>query len=150
VGDSTDGLPWRSRAVTFVENHDTGYRTNEDGTPQPGHRFDSFAKGAAVEQAYAQLLTHPGLPTVYWKHYSEWGPSMQATIRSLIQARKLAGVHAGSTLYPQDNAAAKGVYGARIDGSDGRLYVRIGGSEASWQPSASGYQGYRPVAHGQG
>lgn len=33
VGDHTDGLPWRSRAVTFVENHDTGHRTNEDGTP---------------------------------------------------------------------------------------------------------------------
>jgi len=37
-------MPWQSRAATFVENHDTGYRTNDDGTPQGGHRFDSFAK----------------------------------------------------------------------------------------------------------
>lgn len=150
VGDNTDGLPWRSRAVTFVENHDTGYRTNEDGTPQEGHRFDSFARGPAVEQAYAQILTHPGLPTVYWKHYFEWGPQLQAQIRTLINARKLAGVHAGSALYPQDNATANGIYAARIDGSRGRLYVRIGGTDASWQPASSGYRDARPVARGQG
>ena len=150
VGDHTDGLPWRTRAVTFVENHDTGYRTNDDGTPQPGHRFDSFAKGAAVEQAYAQILTHPGVPTVYWKHYFDWGPDLQAKLRALINARKLAGVNAGSPVYPQTNATANGVYAARIDGSRGRLYVRIGGSDASWQPVASGYANSREVARGQG
>src|SRR5437667_11935357 len=31
MGDTTDGKPWKQRAVTFLENHDTGYRTNEDG-----------------------------------------------------------------------------------------------------------------------
>lgn len=150
VGDHTDGLPWRSRAVTFVENHDTGYRTNEDGSPQAGHRYDSFARGAAVEQAYAHLLSHPGVPTVYWKHYFDWGADLQATIRTLIRARKRAGIHAGSPVYPQDNASAAGVYAARIDGNRGRLYVRIGGSDASWQPGASGYGGVREVARGEG
>ncbi|HEY9198636.1 MAG TPA: alpha-amylase family glycosyl hydrolase, partial [Gammaproteobacteria bacterium] len=29
VGDTTDGVAWKNRAVTFLENHDTGYRTNE-------------------------------------------------------------------------------------------------------------------------
>jgi len=149
VGDHTDGLPWKARAVTFVENHDTGYRTNDDGTPQQDHRFDSFAKGAAVEQAYAQILTHPGVPTVYWKHYFDWGPDLQAKLRALINARKLAGVNAGSPVDPQNNATANGVYAARIDGSRGRLYVRIGGSDASWQPGASGYGGFREVARGQ-
>ena len=38
----------------------------------------------------------------------------------------------------------------RSDGTHGRLYVRIGGSDASWQPSASGYSGYREVTRGQG
>ena len=84
VADSTDGLPWKSRAVTFVENHDTGYRTNEDGTPQQGHRFDSFARGPAVEQAYAQILTHPGVPTVYWKHYFQWGADLQQIGRAHV------------------------------------------------------------------
>jgi alpha-amylase len=133
-----------------VENHDTGYRTNDDGTPQSGHRFDSFAKGAAVEQAYAQILTHPGVPTVYWKHYFDWGPDLRLKIHALINARKVAGVHAGSAVHLQANALANGVYGARIDGSRGQLYVRIGGSEASWQPRASGYGAYREYARGQG
>ena len=113
---------------------------------QQGHRFDSFTKGAAVEQAYAHILTHPGVPTVYWKHYFDWGPDLQAKIRLLINARKLAGVHAGSPVYPQNNATAQGVYAARIDGSRGRLFVRIGGSDASWQPGASGYGARQDVS----
>ena len=47
VGDTTDGQAWKNRAVTFLENHDTGYRTNDDGTPQQGHQFDSFEIGRA-------------------------------------------------------------------------------------------------------
>jgi len=148
VGDSTDGLPWRSRAVTFVENHDTGYRTDDDGQPQPGHQFDSFARGWQVEQAYAFLLTHPGLPSVYWKHYFDWGAQLQGRIRALIAARKAAGVHAGSHLQPL--ASAPGLYAARIDGSRGRLYLRLGGSDALWQPRQSGDNQARPLLRGQG
>jgi alpha-amylase len=150
VGDNTDGLPWKNRAVTFVENHDTGYRTNEDGTPQKDHQFDSFANGWQVEQAYAQILTHPGVPCVYWKHYFEWGQDLQNKIKALINARKVAGVHAGSALYLQDNARSAGVYAARVDGLHGQLYVRIGGSDAQWQPSFSGYSDYREYAQGAG
>jgi hypothetical protein len=39
--------------------------------------FDSFANNWQVEQAYAQILTHPGAPSVYWKHYFEWGSDLQ-------------------------------------------------------------------------
>jgi alpha-amylase len=150
VGDNTDGRPWKSRAVTFVENHDTGYRTNEDGTPQDGHAQDNFANGWQIEQAYAQILTHPGVPTVYWKHYFDWGPDLQGKLRALINARKAAGVHAGSALYLQDNARQSGVYAARIVGRNGDLYVRIGGDDGAWQPSTSGYADYREYAAGAG
>ena len=51
VGDTTDNLPWKNRAVTFLENHDTGYRTNEDGTPEQDHGSDSFTNNWEVEQA---------------------------------------------------------------------------------------------------
>ena len=99
MGDTTDGQPWKQRAVTFLENHDTGYRTNADGTPQKDHKFDSFPNTWEVEQAYAYILTHPGVPCVYWKHYFDWGQDLAATrsARS-INARKVAGVHAGSEL----------------------------------------------------
>jgi alpha-amylase len=150
VGDNTDGHAWKNRAVTFLENHDTGFRTNEDGTPEKDHEHDSLANGWQVEQGYAQILTHPGVPTVYWKHYFDWGDDLRNKIRALINARKVAGVHAGSTVYLQSNAQAKGVYAARVVGRNGDLYVRIGGDDSSWQPSFSNYRDYREYAQGAG
>lgn len=150
VGDTSDGRPWKNRAVTFLENHDTGYRTHEDGTAEEGHTFDNFANNWQVEQGYAQILTHPGVPTVYWKHYFDWGSDLQNKIRALINARKVAGVNAGSELNVQNNARTNGVYAARVVGSNGALYVRIGGDDNSWQPSQSGYQNYREYAQGNG
>jgi alpha-amylase len=150
LGDTTDGLPWKNRAVTFLENHDTGYRTNPDGTPEKDHEHDSFANNGEVEQGYAYLLTHPGVPCVYWKHYFDWGTDLRERIKALVNARKVADVHAGSELFLQDNARQKGVYAAFVKGRRGNLYVRIGGSDADWQPSFSGYKDYRDYAHGTG
>ncbi len=150
IGDNTDHWPWRNRAVTFLENHDTGYRTDENGNPQEHHHHDSFLNDWQVEQGYAYILTHPGLPTVYWKHYFDWGQNLREKIKALINARKVAGVHSGSHIHAQDNAQARGVYGARITGRHGDLYVRIGGSDVEWQPSQSSYTSYREYAQGSG
>ncbi|MBX2822736.1 MAG: hypothetical protein KTR29_23765 [Rhodothermaceae bacterium] len=150
VGDNTDGIPWKNRSVTFLENHDTGYRTNEDGTPQSGHDQDSFFNDWQVEQAYAYILTHPGVPAVYWKHYFDWGPDLQAKIKALINARKVADVHSGVTVYPQLNARDRGVYAAYVAGRKGALYVRIGGSDEQWTPAFSTYSDYREYAAGSG
>jgi alpha-amylase len=150
VGDTTDNLPWKNRAVTFVENHDTGYRTNEDGTPEKDHGSDSFADNWQVEQAYAYILTHPGVPCVFWKHFFDWGTDLQNKIKALINARKVAGVDAGSMLFLQDNAREKGIYAAMVQGNRGQLYVRIGGDDSVWQPSSSNYQDYREYAQGAG
>ena len=150
MGDNTDGVSWKQRAVTFLENHDTGYRTNEDGTPQQNHKYDSFANNWEVEQGYAYILTHPGIPCVYWKHYFDWGNDLKEKIKALINARKVAGIKSGSQLWVQNNAGYKGVYAARIVGAHGDLYVRVGGSDADWQPSFSNYHGYREYAQGAG
>ncbi|MCB0633116.1 MAG: alpha-amylase family glycosyl hydrolase [Saprospiraceae bacterium] len=151
IGDNTDNHPWRNRAVTFLENHDTGYRTEEDGQPQEHHDQDNFENNWQVEQAYAYILTHPGVPTVYWKHYFDWGTDLQAKIKALINARKVAGVNSGSNIHTQNNARERGVYAAFIEGTGGReLYVRIGGSDDDWQPYYSGYQDYREYAAGNG
>jgi alpha-amylase len=150
MGDTTDGHPWRNRAVTFLENHDTGYRTHEDGSPQEHHESDSFANNWEVEQGYAYILTHPGVPCVYWKHYFDWGSDLQNKIKALINARKVAGVDAGSRLHPQDNARAKGIYAAMVQGRRGQLYVRIGGNDSDWQPYFSNYRDYREYAQGAG
>jgi alpha-amylase len=150
MGDTTDGHPWKNRAVTFLENHDTGYRTNPDGTPEGGHAFDSFSNTWEVEQAYAYILTHPGVPCVFWKHYFDWGSELHEKIKALTNARKIAGVKSGSALHTQNNAQSQGIYAAMIEGANGSLYVRIGGTDAQWQPSTSGYQDYRDYAHGAG
>jgi alpha-amylase len=75
----------RDKAVTFLENHDTGF---------PKKQLDSFPNDERLMQAYAFILTHPGVPCVYWKHYFEWKRGDE--IRKLIKARKYAGVHSGS------------------------------------------------------
>jgi alpha-amylase len=103
-----------------------------------------------VEQGYAHILTHPGVPTVYWKHFFDWGPDLRSKIQALINARKVAGVHAGSALHLQNNARMRGVYAARVVGRNGALYVRIGGSDIDWQPHDSGYRDYREYAQGAG
>ena len=145
ASDTTDGHPWKRHALTFLENHDTGYRTNEDGTPQDHHHRDSFASDSELARAYAYILTHPGVPSVFWKHYFNSSEDLQNQIRALINARKVAGVHSGSVLHLQQDARAKGVYGAMITGTRGQLYVRIGGSDQTWRPSANA----RPYAQGQ-
>jgi alpha-amylase len=150
VGDTTDGLPWKNKAVTFLENHDTGYRTNDDGSPQEGHKFDNFLNDWQVEQGYAYILTHPGVPTVYWKHYFDWRPDLKEKIQALINARKVAGVHAGSAIHTQHNAQEKRVYAALVVGRTGDLYVRIGGSDMDWQPHYSNYHDYQEYAQGAG
>jgi alpha-amylase len=150
IGDTTDGLQWKQRAVTFLENHDTGYRTNDDGTPEEHHSVDNFANNWEVEQAYAYILTHPGIPSVYWKHYFDWGEGLRDKITALINARKVAGVHSGSPLHLQDNGRIRGVYAAMIEGKNGALFVRIGGSDLDWQPYFSNYHNYRQYAQGMG
>lgn len=148
MGDNTDGLSWKNKAVTFLENHDTGWRTNEDGTNQDHHNFDSFSNNWQVEQGYAYILTHPGIPCVFWKHYFDWGQELQDKIKALINARKVAGVHSGSVIHTQHIARDAGVYAAMIVGKNGNLYVRIGGEDNQWEPSKSGYENYREYVYG--
>ena len=127
-----------------------GFRTDEDGTPQKDDETDPFANNWEIEQVYAQILTHPGVPSVFWKHYFDWGPDLRNKIRALINARKVAGVHASSAIHLQSNAQAQGIYAARVVGRRGDLYVRIGGEDAQWQPANSNYQNYREYAQGVG
>ena len=66
-------------AVTFVENHDTEYRSA--GAPQDPLKKDTLA-------ANAYLLAMPGTPCVFLKHWLAYKPE----IKAMIEARKLAGI----------------------------------------------------------
>jgi len=39
-------------------------------------------------QGYAYILTHPGIPCIYWEHYFDWNHG--DPIKRLVKARKYA------------------------------------------------------------
>jgi len=109
---------WPSNAVTFIDNHDTG--------PSPGGGQSHWPfPGSETMQGYAYILTHPGIPTVYWPHFFDWG--LGEEIKALIAVRKNAGIHSESSV--EIAAADQGRYAAFIDG---RVAVKIG--PADWSP----------------
>jgi alpha-amylase len=105
----------KNKAVTFLESHDSGF---------PQQQFDSFTRNEKLLQGYAYILTHPGVPCVYWKHYFGWGFGNE--IKALVRARKYAGVTSGSFIksevHGNDYVA---VVGDRPDPSE-TLIVKIG------------------------
>ncbi|MGB0525211.1 MAG: starch-binding protein [Flammeovirgaceae bacterium] len=110
---------WPGNSVTFLDNHDTG--STQAHWPFPGDK---------VMQGYAYILTHPGVPTVFWDHFYDWG--LHDPIKDLIAVRKANGLHSESTL---DIQVAQGdLYAAIIDG---KVAMKIG--PGNWAPSGSGW-----------
>ena len=110
---------WPAKSVTFLDNHDTGASTGGAGQnmwPFPGDR---------IMEGYAYILTHPGVPCVYWPHFFDWG--LRYRIKTLIGLRRSAGITSASQVSVQ--AADGGRYAAVIDG---KLAVKIG--PADWIP----------------
>ncbi|RZB99474.1 alpha-amylase 3, chloroplastic isoform X1 [Glycine soja] len=90
---------WPSRAVTFIENHDTG-------STQGHWRFPSGKE----MQGYAYTLTHPGTPSVFYDHiFSHY----KTEIATLISIRKRNKIHCRSTL--KICKAERDVYAAIVD-----------------------------------
>lgn len=111
---------WPQMSVTFVDNHDTGPSPNggQDHWPFPSNK---------IEEGYAYILTHPGIPCVYWPHYFDWGSNLRNKIKSLISIRKSQGITATSSVSIQ--AADGSKYAAIINNNTA---VKIGGG--SWSP----------------
>jgi alpha-amylase len=82
-----------------------------------------------VDMGYAYLLTHPGIPCVFWSHYFDWGHCTRQRIDRLIKIRKGTGIHARSTVDIKE--ARRGLYAAV---TDGRLAVKLG--TRAWSPGA--------------
>ncbi len=70
---------YRRYAVTFVENHDTEYRSST--APQDPLRTDTLA-------ANAFMLAMPGTPCVFFKHWQAY----PTEIKAMVDVRKAAGV----------------------------------------------------------
>ncbi|PKA50955.1 Alpha-amylase 3, chloroplastic [Apostasia shenzhenica] len=119
---------WPSRAVTFIENHDTG-------STQGHWRFPSGKE----MQGYAYILTHPGTPAVFYDHiFSHY----QQEISKLISIRRRCNIHCRSMV--KITKAEKDVYAAEIDE---KVAVKIGpgyyeplSDSHDWVLAAEGYE----------
>jgi alpha-amylase len=117
---------WPAMQVTFVDNHDTG-PAESCGS---GQNLWSVPCGS-VMQAYAYILTHPGIPTIFYPHVYNW--NLRAAIKALVQARKSAGVTSTSTVSIQQ--ATTGLYAAIIQGTTHKLAMKLGPN--SWSPAGA-------------
>lgn len=75
-----EGVDW-NRINTFVENHDFDRNNYLDVAEQEGHSPVVNNK----HLAYAHLLTHPGMATVWWRDYFRYG--LRDRITRLMQVR---------------------------------------------------------------
>ena len=110
---------YRQYAITFVENHDTEYRSST--AQQDPIRKDTLA-------ANAFLLAMPGTPCVFMKHWQAY----KSEIKAMIAARKLAGVTNMSTYARYSSPNMKDYFANTIDN---KLLVVVG-NEAKLTPEA--------------
>ena len=130
VSNSYESGNYKQYAVTFVENHDTEYRSST--APQDPLRKDTLA-------ANAYLLAMPGTPCVFLTH---WIDCKQA-IKAMIDVRRFAGIHNMSkyTIVQANNAK----YAAfSSEGTKSKLLVMVGDTkmytpDASWIKVLEGY-----------
>jgi len=118
---------WPSKAVTFVESHDTSPRDPDFLKNAPKLYRDQRMMG------YAYILTHPGIPCVFWPHLFDWGPSYKTQIQALVAARKNAGIN--STSRVQIISATNGLYAAVVTGKTQRVALKLG-NNWDWQPGS--------------
>ncbi|MGQ5522521.1 alpha-amylase C-terminal beta-sheet domain-containing protein [Chitinimonas sp. PSY-7] len=108
------------KMVTFVDNHDTG--PSESCSAGQNHWPVPCDK---VMQGYAYVLTHPGIPSVYYPHVYQW--RLRDSIKPLLKLRKEQGITSTSQVAIQ--RAETGLYAAIVDN---KVAVKIG--PADWSP----------------
>ena len=104
---------YRRYAVTFVENHDTQYRSASD----PQDPLNQY-----VEAANAYMLAMPGTPCVFLKHWLTYKES----IKQMIYARQLAGITNTSSTYQVANNSSSNYYVRYTAGLRGTLLAAMG------------------------
>lgn len=107
---------WPSRAVTFLDNHDTGSTLNH--WPFPNQH---------LAEGYAYILTHPGTPTVFYDHLYTDANGLRKAILDLLALRKRQRLSCRSTVIIRK--AAADVYAATLDD---RVAMKIG--RGDWSP----------------
>jgi alpha-amylase len=122
-----------SKSVTFIENHDT-WRSEINE-----YNYFAIGDGSKHIQSYAYILTHPGVPCIFWDHFFKFGAATQTEIKKLIQIRKQQGLHSNSAV--NIVKAETGLYAAIIDN---KVAMKMGATDwnpgIGWTLSTSGNQ----------
>ena len=118
-----DGLisntSYRQYAVTFVENHDTEYRSSKE--PQDPIKKDTLA-------ANAYILASCGTPCVFYKHWQAY----PTDIKKMINARHIAGItNTSNTTFNVRMGANYNVL--KTEGSNGTLYAVMGANANKYE-----------------
>ncbi|GLT46970.1 hypothetical protein SLA2020_206950 [Shorea laevis] len=95
-------------AVTFIDNHDTG--STQKLWPFPSDK---------VMQGYAYILTHPGIPSIFYDHFFDW--NLKEEIGKLVAIRNRNGISTTSSV--NILAADADLYVAAVDE---KIMVKIG------------------------
>ncbi|MBR1469775.1 MAG: chitobiase/beta-hexosaminidase C-terminal domain-containing protein [Prevotella sp.] len=132
VSNNYQNGDYRRLAVTFVENHDTERRPNDEQDPL---KKDTLA-------ANAYLLAMPGTPCIFLTHWL----ACKKELKAMMDVRKFVGIHNESTYENRiSNAAISSVAAYETQGTDGSLLVVVGKlsdfepAETDWVKVLSGY-----------
>jgi len=124
--------------VTFIDNHDTFHREDNQGGEFLGYNTNISQKKRQIVEANAYLLMMPGVPCVFWPHWY----TFPNEINQLIAIRKQAGIHSESKVL--EEAAAANKYSAIIVGHRARVFLRMGSKRSEYAAPA----GYTLVLEG--
>ena len=118
-------------AVTFIDNHDT-FERESYGSNQYAGQYCDLSKAdikAKVLQAYAYILSMPGVPCVFWPHWVRY----KDEINMMIAIRKLAGIHSESQVLEETSGSYS--YSAVIQGHNRKVLLRLGKNRDKNTPS---------------
>ena len=102
---------YRRYAVTFVENHDTQYRSADS-------QNDPLKRDTLAANAY--LLAMPGTPCIFQPHWRDYKPEL----KEMIAARKYAGITNMSNY--ANKQSKKTLYVNEVTGTKHKLLVAVG------------------------
>ena len=129
----SSGSEYNRYAVTFVENHDTQYRSPSDA--------GSEAISSDIRACNAYLLAMPGTPCVFLKHWIDY----KKDIKMMIEARKLAGITNTSTY--TNMRQERGLSAIAVRGEGNKILIAVVGPDAAtYTPTAA----FRKLCEGEG
>lgn len=120
---ANDGLisdaTYRQYAVSFVENHDTEYRSSTE-------KQDPIRKDTLAANAY--ILASCGTPCVFYKHWQAY----PTDIKKMINARHIAGItNTSNTTFNVSVGSQCNVL--KTEGTNGTLYAVMGANANNYK-----------------